>query len=116
MVSVPSFVRSNAKRGLELLEFAGGGLKDKTVREARDMARGKMTPDKVMRMAAWLARHEGDLASPKANEYLAGTRERPTPGQVAWLLWGGSLGKKDRMRAREWADRTRDQLIESGDL
>lgn len=116
MVAVPSFVRANAKRGLELLEFAGDGLKDRTVREARDMARGNITPNKVMRMAAWLARHVVDLDSPKADAYLAGESERPTPGQVAWLLWGGSLGKAERGRAKAWADRTRDQLMADGDL
>lgn len=115
MVAVPDFVSANAKRGLDLLEFAGGGLRDRTVREAREMARGSVTPDKVMRMAAWFARHLVDLDSPRAKAYLSGERERPTPGQVAWLLWGGSLGS-DKLRAKEWADRKRDQLIEQGEL
>ena len=73
------------------------------------MADGNVSEDKVTRMAAWFARHRPDLDSPKANEYLRGESERPTPGQVAWLLWGGSLGK-DRMAAMEWAERTRDRL------
>lgn len=116
MVAVPSFVRSNARRGLDLLEFAGDGLRPATVREARQMAGGNISADKVMRMAAWLARHESDLASPKADAYLNGTRERPTAGQVAWLLWGGDIGKANRDRARLWAERTRDRLIEEGEL
>ncbi len=40
---------------------------------------------------------------------------RPTAGQVAWLLWGGSLGR-DRMDAMEWAERVRDRLIREGEL
>lgn len=109
MVSVPSYISANASRGLDLIEFAGDGLTPKTVREARAMAGGNVSEDKVTRMAAWFARHRPDLDSPKANEYLRGDSERPTPGQVAWLLWGGSLGK-DRMAAMEWAERTRDGL------
>ena len=116
MVAVPSFVSANAKRGLDLLEYAGDGLVPKTVREARQMAAGSVSADKVMRMAAWLARHESDLASPKAQAYVAGDSDRPSPGQVAWLLWGGDVGSANRDRARLWAERKRDQLIESGEL
>ena len=115
MVAVPSYVSENAKRGLDLLEFAGGGLCPKTVREARSMAGGSVSPNKVMRMAAWFARHKSDLDNSDANAYLSGERDRPTAGQVAWLLWGGSLGK-DRMQAMEWAERTRDRLREEGEL
>ena len=115
-IEVPSYVRDNARRGLDMLEFAGGGLRPKTVREARAMARGQVTANKVRRMAAWFARHSGDLASPKANAYLSGDSERPTPGQVAWLLWGGDIGRSNRDRAQEWAERTRDRLIEEGEL
>ena len=115
-ISVPSYVRSNARRGLELLEYAGGGLKPATIREARSMARGEMTSDKVRRMAAWLARHEGDLSSPRANAYLDGSLNRPTPGQVAWLLWGGDLGRSNRGRAETWARRQVERLIREGEL
>ncbi|MGA0357195.1 MAG: XkdF-like putative serine protease domain-containing protein [Ilumatobacteraceae bacterium] len=109
MVAVPSYISANASRGLDLLEHAGDGLRPATVREARAMAGGNVSEDKVTRMAAWFARHRGDLDSPKAGEYLRGETDRPTPGQVAWLLWGGSLGQ-DRMAAMEWAERTRDRL------
>jgi len=115
-INVPSYVRSNARRGLDLLQFAGDGLRPRTIREARAMARGEMTPDKVRRMAAWLARHQTDLSSPKADAYLEGKSDRPTPGQVAWLLWGGDLGRSNRDRAQDWADRTRDRLINEGEL
>ena len=115
-INVPSYVRANARRGLDLLQYAGDGLRPKTIREARSMARGEITADKVRRMAAWLARHDGDLKSPRADDYLDGRSERPTPGQVAWLLWGGDIGRADRGRAKDWADRTRDRLIREGEL
>jgi hypothetical protein len=109
VVAVPSYIAANASRGLDLLEYAGDGLRPATVREARAMAGGNVSENKVTRMAAWFARHRVDLDSPKANEYLRGETDRPTPGQVAWLLWGGSLGQ-DRMNAMTWAERTRDRL------
>ena len=34
---VPSYIQKNAQRGLDLLEFAGSGLTDKTKREAREL-------------------------------------------------------------------------------
>lgn len=111
MVAVPSYIAANARRGLDLIEFAGSGLTPRTVREARAMAAGNVSEDKVVRMAAWFARHLVDLNSAGANEYLRNESERPTPGQVAWLLWGGDLGS-NRRRAMEWAQRTRDRLVE----
>lgn len=113
---MPSFVSANAKRGLDLLEFAGDGLRPQTVREARQMVSGDISADKVRRMAAWLARHATDLSSPRADDYLSGKRERPTPGQVAWLLWGGDIGKANRDRAQAWAERKVEQLIREGEL
>lgn len=115
-INVPSYVRANARRGLDLLQFAGDGLRPRTVREARAMARGEMTADKVRRMAAWLARHSTDLRSPRADAFLSGESDRPTPGQVAWLLWGGDIGRSNRDRAQGWAERTRDRLIAEGEL
>ena len=103
--TVPQFIRDNARRGLDNLEFAGSGLRDKTKREARAMANGQISEDKVIRMNAWFLRHESDLVSERANEYLRGESERMTAGQVAWLLWGGDLDKRNRMRAQKWAER-----------
>jgi HK97 family phage portal protein len=110
--SVPSYIQKNAQRGLDLLEFAGDGLTDKTKREARDMANGKITDNKVVRMAAWFARHEGDLDSEAADDYLSGDSDRPTAGQVAWLLWGGDISKSNKMRAANWATKEAEKVKE----
>ncbi len=48
-ISVPDFIKKNATRGLENLEFAGNGLTDKTKREARLMASGEISHDKTTR-------------------------------------------------------------------
>lgn len=109
--SVPSYISANARRGLELRsKYGGGGLTPKTIREARLMGRGEISDNKVIRMSAWFLRHESDLASPRANEYLRGETDRPTAGQVAWLLWGGDLGKSNRMRGQKWAERQANRI------
>lgn len=101
--SVPSYIKRNAKRGLGLLKFAGSGLTDGTKSEARDMSRGSISDGKVKRMNAWFLRHADDLNSADASAYLRGEKEKPTAGQVAWLLWGGDLTASSRMRAQKWA-------------
>jgi len=115
--SVPSYVSKNASRGLELRsKYGGGGLTPKTIREARLMSRGEVSDSKVIRMSAWFLRHESDLESPKANAYLRGETDRPTAGQVAWLLWGGDLGKSNRMRAQKWAERQANRVRDEASL
>ena len=114
-VDVPEYISANAVRALDNTDSKGGGVTPKTVREARELVNGTVSEDKVRRMAAWFARHKSDLVSPAANEYLNGNGKM-TAGQWAWLAWGGDITTTNRMRAMEWAERKRDQLIESGDL
>lgn len=109
---VPSYIQKNAQRGLDLLEYAGDGLTDKTKREARDMANGKISDSKVVRMAAWFSRHESDLDSDAADDFLEGRSDRPTRGQVAWLLWGGDISKSNKMRAYNWASKEAEKVKE----
>ncbi len=104
-INVPAFIRDNATRGLENLQFAGQGLTEKTKREARLMRDGDISHDKAMRMAAWFARHVTDLEGEVAKAFLDGESNRMSPGQVAWLLWGGSLPESTRMDAMRWAER-----------
>jgi len=68
------------------------------------MAEGTVSDAKARLMGPWFARHRGDLDSDRAQAYLSGDSERPTPGQVAWLLWGGDISG-DVMRAARWAER-----------
>ena len=102
-VDVPSFIRSNAQRGLDYnREGKGGdGLTDKTLDEARELADGSTTESKVRRMVAWFARHKPDLDAPKNKP---GNPDFPGAGAVAWLIWGGSVSG-DVMDAAKWAER-----------
>ncbi len=104
-INVPAFIRDNAARGLENLQFAGSGLTEKTKREARSMRDGVISHDKAMRMQAWFKRHLPDFEGEGAKKFLAGETERMSPGLVAWLLWGGSLSKSTRLDAMRWAER-----------
>lgn len=112
-VDVPSYVSKNAQRALDNMDSKGDGVTDKTMRETRQLASGTASSNKVTRMAAWFARHKSDLDSPRAAAYLRGDGPM-TAGQWAWLAWGGDLGES-KMRAMEWAERTRDRLGEKSE-
>ena len=58
MVAVPSYVSANARRALDNIDRKGDGVTDKTLRETRQLAAGNASENKVMRMAAWFARHK----------------------------------------------------------
>lgn len=100
-LTVPTYIRQNAQRGLEWVRegFGGDGLTEKTKREAREMADGSVSESKARRMAAWFARHMVDLDSPEV-----GDESKPTPGMVAHALWGG-YPKSESDRAMKWAQR-----------
>lgn len=105
-LEAPSYVRDAAAKGLELLEFAGDGLVERTIREARAMARGEVSADKWRRMSAWLARHRVDLeGAPEP-----GKDGRYTPGQVAHLLWGAEPTLDGNDRTRRYAEAIVKQL------
>jgi len=106
--NVPQFIRNNAQRGLDYLEegFGGDGLTDATKREAREMADGSISDNKVRKMAPWFARHKVDGQAPKNSN--SEDSEYPGAGLVAWLLWGGNADFDNA--AQDWAQRQIDQL------
>jgi hypothetical protein len=100
----PAYMRAAARQGLRYYDqgLAGDGLADRTVTEARQMARGAaLTPDKWVRIAAWIARHLVDLDAPAANPDADGY---PSPGVVAHLLWGSGPSKRAARRAMDYAE------------
>lgn len=100
----PAYMRAAARQGLRYYEqgLAGDGLEGRTVTEARQMARGdSLTPDKWVRIAAWIARHMTDLDAPSANP---DSDDYPSPGVVAHLLWGSGPSKRAARRAMEYAE------------
>ena len=100
----PAYMRASARQGLKYYEegLAGDGLVDRTVTEARQMARGDaLTPDKWVRISAWIARHLVDLDAPDADPQADGY---PSAGVVAHLLWGSGPSKRAARRAMEYAE------------
>ncbi len=99
----PAYMRAAARRGLQYYEegLAGDGVTPKTIREAREMAQGRVSDDKWIRIAAWIARHLVDLDSPDANP---DSDNYPSAGVVAHLLWGSGPSKRAAQRTKDYAD------------
>lgn len=99
----PAYMRAAARQGLTYYEngLAGDGVVERTIREARAMARGSVSADKWVRIRAWIARHLVDLDAPAANPR---NEDYPSPGVVAHLLWGSGPSKRAAQRALEYAD------------
>jgi HK97 family phage prohead protease len=112
-LTVPAFIRANAERGLKLVRegFGGDGLTDTAKREAREMAAGRITENKVRKMAPWFARHKVDGQAPKNKD--SSDPQYPGAGLVAWLIWGGDSNFSDR--AQNWAQRKIDALDAEAD-
>lgn len=102
-LEIPVYIRSAARKGLDYYGqgLAGEGLVDRTVREARDMARGDITEDKVIRANAWAQRHAVDLQAPKNSN--ASNDQFPGAGAVAHYLWG--INPLNPQPARDWFER-----------
>lgn len=101
--AAPAYMRAAARRGLEYYAegLAGDGVTPKTIREAREMAEGRISDDKWIRIAAWIARHLVDLDSPSADPQSEGY---PSAGVVAHLLWGSGPSKRAAQRTKDYAD------------
>lgn len=103
-MEVPNFISAAATRGLRYYDegYAGSGVTDQTVEEARAMAGGNASDDKIIRANAWAARHAVDLETPRNHDQTH--PEYPGPGAVAHMLWGISPTTPER--ARDWFSRT----------
>ena len=109
-VAPPAYMRAAARRGLKYYEEGkgGAGLVPATIREAREMAAGRVSNDKWMRLSAWIARHLPDLDAPKNKN--ATDSAYPGAGLVAHLLWGSGPTKRQALRAKAFADSVVDRL------
>lgn len=94
---------ANARLGLRLRGQFGRGGTDVGVQRAQQLAdRRPLTPSDIKSMYSYFARHEVDK---NTTRYRWGSVDQPSPGFIAWLLWGGEEGK-------EWARRQREKLAE----
>jgi hypothetical protein len=109
MPEIPEWIQDNFRRGIQYHEAgkSGDGIRPQTVREARMGAEeGHIPWNKPKRMAAWFARHMGDLTGAPER----GDSDYPSPGQVAHLLWGGGVSRGESERAQRWAERMADKI------
>jgi len=99
-LNLPAYIRSAAAKGLEHYRegLGGDGLVERTIREARAMAAGNISEDKVIRANAWGQRHLVDLEAPKNSN--PDNDEYPGAGAVAFFLWG--INPLDPKPAMDW--------------
>jgi len=104
----PQYIQEAAAQGLAYHAegLSGSGVVERTLREARAMAQGEVSEDKVVRVSAWAARHRTDLDAEGARPDEDGY---PTPGAVAHLLWGIPTGAR-YSDAVAWFDRKAEQV------
>jgi hypothetical protein len=107
-LDLPQYIRSAARKGLDYYGkgLGGDGLVARTIREAREMARGSISEDKVIRANAWGARHLVDLQAPQNSD--AGNERFPGKGAVAFYLWG--INPLNPQPAMQWYERKAEQI------
>ena len=113
-VKLPNYVVSALKKGLELHKdgFSGDGLKPETVRAATaGVNSGEWSDDKIIRAAAWLARHADDRNLTRGRDWS----DPPTPGYTAWLLWGDSGDGRGRKWIQGMADKIKSKKEDAAD-
>jgi HK97 family phage prohead protease len=114
-IAPPAYMRAAARRGLKYYDEGkgGAGLVPATIREAREMAAGRVSADKWVRISAWIARHLPDLDAPKNKN--AADPAYPGAGLVAHLLWGSGPTKARALKAKSFADSAVAKLKSSGE-
>jgi len=110
----PQYIMDAAARGLELRAegYGGDGLTDGTIREARAMADGDISEDKVIRANAWGARHAVDLDAPQNSD--SSNDGWPGAGAVAHYLWG--IDPLNPEPARNWFERKAAEIQEERNM
>jgi HK97 family phage major capsid protein/HK97 family phage prohead protease len=70
-------------------EGKAGGTQVAAVRASQIISGRELSPDVVVRMFSFFARHEVDK---KAEGFSPGEKGYPSKGRVAWAAWGGDAG------------------------
>ena len=68
----------------------GGGTDVARTRATQILSGNELSPDTVVTMSAWFARHEVDK---QGKGFSPGEEGYPSNGRVAWAAWGGDAGK-----------------------
>jgi len=98
-------MRTAAQRALDWkAEGFDGGTRVGLARANQIVNGEKLSEDTILRMYSFFSRHEVDK---KAEGFNAGEEGFPSPGRVAWDLWGGDAGYR-------WATAKRDAMQPDG--
>lgn len=93
---------SAARRALKWKEEGKRGGTRVGLARANQLARKEaLSAETVMRMHSFFSRHEVDK---KATGFNSGEEGFPSPGRVAWDLWGGDAGAS-------WSKQKRDSIM-----
>ena len=68
----------------------GGGTDVARTRASQILSGNELSPDTVVTMSAWFARH---LVDKQGKGFSPGEEGYPSNGRVAWAAWGGDSGK-----------------------
>jgi hypothetical protein len=99
----PQAVADAAKRGLSLRkEFGRGGTEIGVARASTLSNRKSVGFDTLKRMWSYFSRHKVDKKGSGYND-----KDNPSPGKIAWELWGGDAG-------RDWVEGIRKRAIKAG--
>lgn len=86
----PEKVAQYAEEGLRLrAAFRRGGTEVGVARAEELMARTPLSPDTILRMYSFFARHEVDKQGKDFSNAA-----KPSNGFIAWMLWGGDPAKE----------------------
>ena len=91
-----------------------GGTDVARTRATQILSGNELSPDTVIAMSAWFARHEVDK---QGKGFSPGEEGYPSNGRVAWAAWGGDPGKSwsDARAKRIKAAREDRQLISNNE-
>lgn len=96
-MDVPNYIQNAAGRGLDYYNSGyGGSPTEQTLNEARALARGEASDDKIIRANVWASMHANDLLVAQNNN--PNHPNYPGPGAVAHMLWGISPLNADLAR------------------
>ena len=92
-------------------EGRAGGTDVAATRASQILSGDELSPDTVITMRAWFARHEVDK---QGQGFSPGEDGYPSPGRVAWAAWGGDAGQSwsnSKGDAIENAQKSRSEIL-----
>jgi len=87
-----------------------GGTSVAAGRASQILSGNELSPDTVVTMAAWFARHEVDK---KGKGFRPDGEGYPSPGRVAWAAWGGDSGQSWSTMKSKAIKKARERSMES---